>query len=275
MPTAASGPSRVASTVSEVWRGTWVVAYREILRFVGDRSRAFSSLLMPLLFLVVFGAGFNKVMGPLAQGVDYIRFMYPGILAMTVLTGSLFAGISVVWDREFGFLKEILVAPLGRTGIVLGKAIGGTVVVLLQALVMLVLAPILGVPLSPGLVLTLIPVVVVLSLGLSGLGILIASFMQSQQGFQMLVQILIFPLIFLAGVFFPVNDVPGWMEVISKVNPLTYGVDAIRQIFLGGETGLGVTVFGHVMSLGEEVLMIGLLGAILLGGAVLSFNRQE
>jgi ABC-2 type transport system permease protein len=261
--------------MSEVWRGTWVVAYREILRFIGDRSRAFSSLLMPLLFLVVFGAGFNKVMGPLAQGVDYIRFMYPGILAMTVLTGSLFAGISVVWDREFGFLKEILVAPLGRTGIVLGKAIGGTVVVLLQTLVMLVLAPILGVPLSLGLVLTLVPVVVMLSLGLSGLGILIASFMQSQQGFQMLVQILIFPLIFLAGVFFPVNDVPGWMEVISKVNPLTYGVDAIRQIFLGSHTGLGVTVLGHVMSLGEEALMIGLLGAVMLGGAVLSFNRQD
>jgi ABC-2 type transport system permease protein len=180
-----------------------------------------------------------------------------------------------VWDREFGFLKEILVAPLGRTGIVLGKAIGGTVVVLLQALVMLVLAPILGVSLSPALVLTLIPVVVLLSLGLSGLGILIASFMQSQQGFQMLVQILIFPLIFLAGVFFPVNDVPGWMEVISKVNPLTYGVDAIRQIFLGSHTGLGVTVLGHVMSLSEEVLMIGLLGAVLLGGAVLAFNRQD
>ena len=261
--------------MSEVWRGTWVVAYREILRFAGDRSRAFSSLLMPLLFLVVFGAGFNKVMGPLARGVDYISFMYPGIIAMTVLTGSLFAGMSVVWDREFGFLKEILVAPLGRTGIVLGKAIGGTIVVLLQSLVMLVLAPLLGVALSPMLVLTLVPVVVVLSLGLSGLGILIGSFMQSQQGFQMLVQILIFPLIFLAGVFFPVNDVPSWMEVISKVNPLTYGVDAIRQIFLGGHTGLGVTVLGHVMSLGEEVVMMGLLGAVLLGGAVVSFNRQE
>jgi ABC-2 type transport system permease protein len=261
--------------MSEVWRGTWVVAYREVLRFVGDRSRAFSSLLMPLLFLVVFGAGFNKVMGPLARGVDYIRFMYPGIIAMTVLTGSLFAGISVVWDREFGFLKEILVAPLSRTGIVLGKAIGGMLVVLLQSLVMLVLAPLLGVALSPALVLELVPVVIVLSLGLSGLGILIASFMQSQQGFQMLVQILIFPLIFLAGVFFPVNDVPGWMEVISKVNPLTYGVDAIRQIFLGSHTGLGVTVLGHVMTLGEEVLMVGVLGALLLGAAVLSFNRQE
>lgn len=261
--------------MSEIWRGTWVVAYREILRFVSDRSRMLSSFAMPLLFLVIFGAGFTKVMGPLARGVNFIQFMYPGIIAMTVLTSSLFAGISVVWDREYGFLKELLVAPLGRTGIVLGKAAGGTVVALLQALVMLVLAPIVGVSLTPTMVLKLIPVVIILSLALSGLGILIASFMQSQQGFQVLIQILIFPLIFLAGVFFPVNDVPVWMEIISKVNPLTYGVDAIRQIFLGSGLGLGVTVLGHTMTVLNEVLVIGVLGAVLLGGAVLAFNRQD
>src|SRR5207249_11072275 len=132
-----------------------------------------------------------------------------------------------------------------------------------------------GVKLSVGLLLELIPLVVVLSLGLSGLGILIASFMQSQQGFQLLIQILIFPLIFLAGVFFPVNNVPIWMEVISKVNPLTYGVDAIRQVFLGSGLGLGVSVFGHTMGLATEVLVVGILGAVLLGGAVVSFSRQE
>ena len=125
------------------------------------------------------------------------------------------------------------------------------------------------------MVLKLIPVVIILSLALSGLGILIASFMQSQQGFQVLIQILIFPLIFLAGVFFPVNDVPVWMEIISKVNPLTYGVDAIRQIFLGSGLGLGVTVFGHTMTVLDEVLVIGLLGTTLLSGAILVFNRQE
>jgi len=261
--------------MSEIWRGTWVVAYREILRFVSDRSRMLSSFAMPLLFLVIFGAGFTKVMGPLARGVNFIQFMYPGIIAMTVLTSSLFAGISVVWDREYGFLKEILVAPLGRTGIVFGKAAGGTVVALLQALVMLVLAPIVGVSLTLTMVLKLIPVVIILSLALSGLGILIASFMQSQQGFQVLIQILIFPLIFLAGVFFPVNDVPVWMEITSKVNPLTYGVDAIRQIFLGSGLGLGVTVLGHTMTVLNDVLVIGVLGAVLLGGAVLAFNRQD
>ena len=261
--------------MAEIWRGTWVVAYRELLRFVSERSRILSSFAMPLLFLVIFGAGFTNVIGTLAPGVNFIQFMYPGIIAMTVLTSSLFAGISVVWDREFGFLKEILVAPIGRTGIVLGKAIGATFVALLQALIMLALAPILGVSLSPGLVAGLIPLVVVISLGLSGLGILIASFMTSQKGFQVLIQILIFPLIFLAGVFFPVNAVPLWMEVISKINPLTYGVDAIRQLFLGSNVGLGVAVFGHTMTIIEEVIVVGGLSAILLGGAIVAFNRQE
>jgi ABC-2 type transport system permease protein len=261
--------------MSEVWRGTWVVAYREMLRFVGDRSRLLSSFAMPIIFLVVFGAGFTKSMGALAPGVNFIQFMYPGIIAMTVLTSSLFAGISVVWDREFGFLKEILVAPIGRTGIVLGKAAGGTMVALVQALAMLVLAPFLGVALNLKIILLLIPMVAILSLGLSGLGILIASFMHSQQGFQVLIQILIFPLIFLAGVFFPISNVPAWMEFISKVNPLTYGVDAIRQIFLGSEVGLGVIVFGHTMTLLNEVVLVGALGAVLLSAAVLAFNRQE
>jgi ABC-2 type transport system permease protein len=261
--------------MAEIWRGTWVVAYRELLRFVNERSRIVSSLAFPLLFLVIFGAGFGKVIGALAPGVDFIKFMYPGIVAQSVLTSSLFAGVSVVWDREYGFLREILVAPIGRSGIVLGKAIGATVTALLQVAVMLVLAPILGVSLSPAIILGLIPIVVILSLGLSGLGILIASFMTSQQGFQLVIQLLIFPLIFLAGVFFPVNNVPNWLEIISKLNPLTYGVDAVRQVFLGTLPGLGVTVFGHTMTVVEDVAVVGALGALLLGAAVLAFSRQE
>jgi ABC-2 type transport system permease protein len=261
--------------MAEIWRGTWVVAYRELLRFVNERSRIVSSLAFPLLFLVIFGAGFGNTIGALAPGVDFIQFMYPGIVAMTVLTSSLFAGVSVVWDREFGFLREILVAPIGRTGIVLGKAAGATMSALLQVAIMLVLAPILGVSLTLPMLAALIPFVIVLSLGLAGLGLLIATFMTSQQGFQLFIQLLIFPLIFLAGVFFPVNNVPVWLEVISKVNPLTYGVDAIRQLFLGSSAGLGVTVFGHTMSVLEEFLVVGGLGAVLFALAVVAFNRQE
>ena len=260
--------------MSETWRGLWVVAYREVLRFLADRTRAASSFAMPLLFLVIFGAGFSKALGALAPGVNYIQFMFPGIIAMTVLMNSLFSGISVVSDKEFGFLKEILVAPISRTGIALGKAVGGSGVAVIQALVLLILAPLVGVALSPRIVLLMLPVVIILSLGLSGLGILIASFMETQQGFQLLIQLLIFPLIFLAGVFFPTHSEPTWMAVISKVNPLTYGVSAIRQIFLGGAHGLGIVVFHHTMTLGQEALVVLVVSAILLAAAGVAFNRQ-
>jgi ABC-2 type transport system permease protein len=196
---------------------------------------------------------------------------------MGVLTSSLFAGVSVVWDREFGFLREVLVAPLARTGIVLGKAIGAAVVALLQVLLLLLIAPIVGVALDVATVLALVPVVLILSISLSGLGILIASFMRSQQGFQLLIQVLIFPLIFLAGVFFPVDQAPGWLQVLSKLNPMTYGVDAIRQIMLGSAqtSGLGVEVVGRVMTIAEEVVIVAALGSILLAAAVWAFRRQE
>jgi len=263
--------------MTEIWRGTWVIAYRELLRFVNERSRLFSSFFQPIIFLVIFGAGFGNVIGTLAPGVDFVQFMYPGIIAMGVLTSSLFAGVSVVWDREFGFLREVLVAPLARTGIVLGKAIGAAVVALLQVVLLLLISPIVGVALDPAMVLFLVPVVVILSIALSGLGILIASFMRSQQGFQILIQALIFPLIFLAGVFFPVNQAPDWLQVLSKVNPMTYGVDAIRQIMLGpaAASGLGVEVFGQVMTVAQEVVIVALLGAVLLSLAVWGFRRQE
>jgi len=270
--------------MAEFYRATWVIAYRELLRFTRERSRLISSFAMPLLFLVIFGAGFNRAIGAMVPGIDFIKFMYPGIISMSVLMTSLFSGISVVWDKEFGFLKEVLVAPLNRGGIVVGKAVGGAVVALGQAIIMLVLAPVVGVPIGPMLLVKLIPVVLLVSLALSGLGILVASRMQSQQGFQVLIQIIIFPLIFLAGVFFPVNNVPIWLEVIAKVNPVTYAVDAIRQIFIGKEIAaaagsagqaLGVTVFGHTMTLGEDVAIVAVMGAVLLLAAVWSFGQQE
>jgi ABC-2 type transport system permease protein len=213
----------------------------------------------------------------MSPGVDYIQFMYPGILAMTVLMSSIMSGISIVWDREFGFLKEILVSPLGRGGIVLGKAAGGAAVAVLQAVIMLILAPILGVSLNLTMVLELMLVIVIVSMSLSGMGLLVASRMQSQQGFQVVVQLIIMPLIFLAGVFYPVNNVPVWMEVISKVNPLTYGVDAIRQLFLGSEgaASIGVTIFGHTMTVLEDVLVVAVFGIVLLALSVWSFSKQE
>lgn len=262
----------------EIYRGTWVVAYREVLRFLSDRAWLLASLAFPLLFLVIFGAGFSNVVGTMAGHINLIAFMYPGIIAMAVLTSALSAGISVVSDREFGFLKELLVAPVSRSGIVLGKAAGTIGVALVQAFLLLAIAPIVGVPLDVGLVLKLVPTVAILTLGLSGLGILIASFIQSQRGFQLLLQLLVFPMVFLAGVFFPVNTAPLWMAVLSKLNPVTYGVDAIRQIFLGSgpaQAGLGVTVLGHTMTLVEDIAVVSAVGILLLASAVWAFGQQE
>ena len=272
--------------MTEVYRAIWVVAYREILRFLADRARMFSSFVFPLTFLVVFGAGFSRIVGDLGGDVSFVQFMYPGILSMTVVMSSLFAGMSVVWDREFGFLKEVLVAPLSRVGIVIGKAAGGSFTAMAQGAVMLVIAPIVGITLTPLLILKLIPLVLILSLSLSGLGILVASQMRSQQGFQFVVQLMIFPLIFLSGVFFPIDGVPAWLQVVAKVNPLTYGVDAIRQVFLGPQLvsplaesadtfTLGVTLFGHRMGILEDAILVGAIGSIFLLAGVWSFSRQE
>lgn len=262
---------------SETVRGIWVVGYREVVRFISDRSRVIGSLFFPLLMLVVFGAGFSQLIGSVGDGVDYVQFLYPGILAIMVLTSSLQAGISVVADREYGFLREILVAPLSRTGIVLGKTAGATVQALLQTGLLLLLAPLLGVQLSLASVLALIPVVAILSTGLSGLGLVLASFIKSQQAFQLLGQVVIFPLIFLAGVFFPVNQVSSAVEVISKLNPLTYGVDAVRQVLLGSSdsAALGVTVGGYTTTLGVDLLIVSAMSALLLSLAIWAFNRRE
>jgi len=274
--------------ITETYRGIWVVAFRELLHFVSDRTRIISSLMFPLMFLVVFGAGFSRIVGGLAGGVDFIHFIYPGILAMTVLTSSLLSGTSVVVDREHGFLKEVLVAPLSRVGVILGKALGGSLTSLLQGMIMLVIAPIIGLSITPLLVVKLLPTLLILSLALSGLGILMATRMHSQQGFQFLMQLIVFPLMFLAGVFFPVDGVPVWLQIVAKVNPLTYGVDAIRQIFLapqitnaaaeisGGEVvSTGITLSGHRMGVVEDIMVIGLIGFVLLLAGVWSFSRTE
>jgi ABC-2 type transport system permease protein len=264
--------------VSAIYRATWVVAYRELLSFVSDRSRIVASVTFPLLFLAIFGGGFANIIGPMAGGVDLWQFMYPGIIAQSVVFAALFAGTSVVTDRETGFLREVLVSPMSRSGIVLGKAVGAAGQAILEIVPLLLLAPLVGVRLDVAVLVRLVPIVIGLSFALSGLGILIASFAPSQAGYSLMMQALVFPLVFLAGVFFPVDSVPAWMAVLSKANPVTYGVDAIRQVFLGSgpaASGLGVTVLGHTMALAEEATAIGVLGVVLLAAAIWAFSREE
>ncbi len=260
------------------FRAIWVTAYRELLRFFSNRTRLISSFTMPVLLLVVFSAGFSNSIGALMPGVNFTQFMYPGIIAMTAFQISLMSGLSIVWDREFGFLKEVLVAPLPRTGIIAGKAIGTAIVALIQGMVMLVLAPFLDVSLDLGLVIKLIPVLILISMSFSGLGLLLGSRMKSQQAFQMVMQVLLLPLMFASGVFFPLGNVPAWLGVLSKVNPLTYGADAVRQLFLGApasDSVISVTVFGHTMSVLDDIMVIIVFGLIFLTLSAIAFSRRD
>jgi ABC-2 type transport system permease protein len=268
----------------EFLRGLWVVAYREWMRLLHDRPRMISSLAVPLFFFGIIGAGFSRSIGGLAPGVDFVQFLFPGIVAQTVFMTSVFSGLSVVWDREFGFLKELLVAPISRFGIVCGKVLGGTSLALVQALAMLLLAPLAGVPVTAPLLLKLVPLLLLMSLTVSSLGILIASRMRSQQGFQLLMQLLILPMIVMSGAFFPLNKVPDWLAIVARLNPFTYGVDSIRQAFLtslpgaevaGAPSPLSLTVLGHVMTLWNDAFIVAACGAALLGSALWAFTRQE
>jgi ABC-2 type transport system permease protein len=267
----------------EFVRGFVVVANRELTRLLHDRARMISSLAQPLMFFVIFGAGFNRMISSasLAPGIGFIQFLFPGIVAQTVFMTSIFSGLSVVWDREFGFLRELLVAPISRLGIVFGKVVGSTILAMIQATIIMLLAPLLHVQVTLAMLLLLYPMLALVSLSMSCLGILLASRMRSQQAFQMVMQLFIFPMIFLSGIFFPLTNVPGWLSTISKFNPLTYGVDAVRHVFLdpvtsaAGHRYVGVVVFGHPMEIFSESIIMLASSVIMLMLALWAFSRQE
>ncbi|HXZ68148.1 MAG TPA: ABC transporter permease [Alphaproteobacteria bacterium] len=268
---------------NEFVRGFIVVANRELTRLLHDRARMISSLAQPLMFFVIFGAGFNRMISSasLAPGVGFIQFLFPGIVAQTVFMTSIFSGLSVVWDREFGFLRELLVAPISRLGIVFGKVVGSSILAMIQATIIMLLAPLLHVKVTLGMLLLLYPLLVLVSITMSCFGILLASRVRSQQAFQMIMQLVIFPMIFLAGIFFPLTNVPGWLAAISKFNPLTYGVDAIRHVFLdvataGAAYGYGgVELFGHPAGLFNEAIIMAISGLVMLLLALQAFTKQE
>jgi len=239
--------------------------------------RMITSMAFPLLFLIVFGSGLSGAMGMLAPGVEFSKFMFPGIIGMTVLMTSFMSGVSVVWDREFGFLKEVLVAPISRVAVAAGKTLGGATIALIQGILILLFAPIFGLTLSPGTLPQLLPVMFLVACALSAMGIFLASRIKSMEAHQAVMQLLMFPMIFLSGVFFPVNNLPPWMNILVKINPATYGVDSIRQLVLGAQsaTSLGVTVLGHTMSVGEDLMVVAAFGLVMVILAMWSFSTQE
>ncbi|HEY82196.1 MAG TPA: ABC transporter permease [Dehalococcoidia bacterium] len=258
-------------------RGVYTIWYRDILRFWHDRMRLVGSITFPLLFLFVFGSGLSARMGVLGPGVDFTQFIFPGIIGMTVLMSSFMAGVSVVWDREFGFLKEVLVAPISRAAVAAGKTLGSATIALLQGMVILLFAPLIGVSLSVGTVLTLLPLMFLLAVSLGSLGVLMATRIRSMEAFQAAMQMLMFPMVFLSGAFFPVQGLPTWMNVLVKVNPATYGITPIRQVVLGADPSspYAISLFGQTLTIWNEVAMLAIFGITMILLAIWSFGNQE
>jgi len=258
-------------------RGVYTIWYRDILRFWHDKMRMIGSITLPLLFLFVFGSGLSARMEFLGPGIDFAQFIFPGIIGMTVLMSSFMGGVSVVWDREFGFLKEVLVAPISRTSVAVGKTLGAATVALLQGILILLFAPLIGVSLSAWTVLALLPLMFLLAVSMGSLGVLLATRIRSMEAFQAVMQMLMFPMVFLSGVFFPLQGLPAWMNILVKLNPATYGIAPIRQVILGAAPGspFGVNLFGHTMSLWNNVTVLAVFGTAMILLAMWSFGSQD
>jgi ABC-2 type transport system permease protein len=257
-------------------KGAYTVWYRDVLRFFTDRARIIGSLGQPLLFLFVFGGGLASAMSGLGGGaLDYKQFMYPGILGMSVLFTAVFSAMSIVWDREFGFLKEVLVAPVSRTAVALGKIAGGSTVAMFQGMIILLLAPLIGVTLTVEQVLLLMALMLLTAAMMTAFGLLIAARQRSTEGFQVIMQFLLMPMLFLSGAFFPLNEVPGWLEVLAKADPVTYGVDALRQVALSESLPAeAIDAFSVAPVATDVAIMVGVF-VVLLVPAVALFAKQD
>jgi len=215
-----------------------VMVYRQIKRFIRARSRVLGTIFMPLIWLIFFGLGWSKAFDfPYAKmifgGVDYLSFLVPGVFAMSIFTGSLMSGISVLWDKQFGFLKELLVAPSSRKAGIAGRVIGDSLVIALQGLIILVFSLIIATNIRITGIVPAILTGIILSIAFSSIGISMALKMGSQEGFQLIMNFLLMPLLFLSGAFYPIDTMPDWMKYLVYIDPLTYAVDASRYFLIG------------------------------------------
>jgi len=214
-------------------RGIYTLWLREVKRFIRDRARVVISFVQPLLWLVVFAAGFGaRIVIP---GIEYQHFLFPGIIGQTLLFTAMFMGISVIWDKEFGFMKEILVAPISRFSIFIGKMLGDSTAALLQGLIVFAFGFLIGIPFNIVTLLSVLPIMLLITFGLVSIGLIIASFIGSLENFGAIQTFINLPLFFLSGALFPTTgaDIPGWLQFASKLDPLSYGVDALRTVILG------------------------------------------
>jgi ABC-2 type transport system permease protein len=260
-------------------RAIRIVWHRDMIRFWRDKPRIVASLLQPMLYMFVFGTGMGRSM-QLPGNLDLRVFFYPGVMAMATLFTCFFSAGSIVWDREFGFMREMLVAPVRRGAIVVGKALGGATAGMTQAVLVLALGPVIGVPFSPLLVLILFGELLLLAFAITSIGVLVAVRIKSFQAFMALVQIIIMPMFFLSGALFPMRNLPGWLHVATLLDPLTYAVDPIRREVLGQLAGgaiaaPGVTWSGWTVPTVVELGIVAATGLMALWFASREFGKTE
>lgn len=213
-------------------KSLYIIWYREILLYSRNRIKVFTSVFLPLLLILFFGTGFKTLFPPTILPYDFSQFFYPGMVALATAVMAMSSTLSIVWDREFGFLREILVSPVPRSNIVLGKVLGATTVALIQGILLLFAAPYLNLELQTIDFIKTIGFLFVFTLGAASLGIFFASSLRKTESFSILLQIIIAPMSFLSGAFFPLNNLPLWIKNLANFNPFSYGVDGLRHLIL-------------------------------------------
>ncbi|HKU50435.1 MAG TPA: ABC transporter permease [Nitrososphaera sp.] len=238
---------------------------REFKVFLREKSRLVASTFTPILWLFVIGSGLGAANPSTIPGVDYQLFIFPGIVAMSIIFSSVFFGSYIIWDRKFDFLKSVMVAPVSRASVFVGKTLGGMTTSLIQASILLAVGAVIGVPFTPVSIVQAVAVILLMSFGLTSLGLALGSYMYSLEGFQMIVSFVVFPLFFLSGALFPLGNLPDWLRVLTAADPATYGVDALRHSMLG----TGSNAFGL-----DLVLLVAYTAALGLFG-IFSFKRMK
>jgi ABC-2 type transport system permease protein len=271
------------SVASEL-RAIKIVWKRELIRYRSDRIRIATTLVQPLLFLFVLGSGLQSLSAASTHGVSLKTFIYPGILCISVMFTAMFSAASIVWDREFGFLREMMVAPVRRSSIVIGKCLGGATVASFQGVIVLCLAGAVHVPYAPTLILGVFVLQVLLAFAITAFGVMVAARISQMQSFMGVMQMVVMPMFFISGALFPVSGLPGWLAVLNRIDPLTYAVDPMRRLVFShlhvsalAQRVLdpGVTWWGWRVPAVLEAGIIVALGLVMLGIAIWEFSATE
>jgi ABC-2 type transport system permease protein len=265
-------------------RAMKIVWRRELIRFRSDRIRIVTALVQPLLFLFVLGSGLQQLSSASTDGVDLKTFIYPGILCIAVMFTAMFSAASIVWDREFGFMREMLVAPIRRSSIVIGKCLGGATVASFQGVILICLAGAVHVPYDPLLILGVFGLQLLLAFSITAFGVMVAARIKQMQAFMGVMQMVVMPMFFISGALFPVANLPGWLAFLNRIDPLTYAVDPMRRLVFNHldisaaarrTLDPGVTWWGwHVPSVLEAAVVLA-LGLVMLAIAIWEFNASE